>query len=225
MFSWVLLKFLHLPPEQTVFALLCPVCVNNSRSYYKGSWVGSWKKVAIGDIVVTHRCWQWQPQDKLGKILRFLFSFRQTSSSKRSLNGKWVRCLVFCLRLLELEITCQVFGECYNIPMKLHRRKRAAGRYSSPMKRLIIIKSSITYSYCWFHVSVSDCAAKRLVNSCETVPTSMSICSFSVALLHSLDIYYQPEVQARPSDRHSSQSTADCRHLWCSGAAFSSVCI
>ena len=73
--------------------------------------------------------------------------------------------------------------------------------------------------------AVSDCSAKGLINSCETVPISMSICFFSAALLHSLDIYCQPNVLARPRDKHNSQSIADCRHLLCLEAAFSSVCI
>lgn len=68
-----------------------------------------------------------------------LFSFRQTPlDSKGSLSGNWIRCLVFCLKLLELEIAYQVVGEHYNTSVKvlskLDRSKGATGRDSSPMK-------------------------------------------------------------------------------------------
>lgn len=67
-----------------------------------------------------------------------LFSFRQTPGSKGSLSGNWIRCLVFCLKLLELEIVHQGVREHYNMSMKviskLHRSKGATGRYLSFIK-------------------------------------------------------------------------------------------
>lgn len=73
------------------------------------------------------------------RYLGSLFPFKQTSlGSKGRLGGNWIRCVVFCLKLLELVIVYQVAGECFNISMqflsKLHRSKGATEGYSSPMK-------------------------------------------------------------------------------------------
>lgn len=79
------------------------------------------------------------PQISRARYSDSLFSFRQTSfGSKGSLSGNWIRCLVFYLKLLELEIAYQVVGELCTMPMnilsKLHRSKGATGRYSFPWK-------------------------------------------------------------------------------------------
>lgn len=51
-----------------------------------------------------------------------LFSFRQTPlGSKGSLSGNRIRYLVFCLKLLELEIAYQIVGEHCNMSMKFYQ--------------------------------------------------------------------------------------------------------
>lgn len=62
------------------------------------------------------------PQISTARCSDSLFSFRQTPpGSKGSWSGNWIRCLVFCLKLLELEIAHQGLGNTTTCLWRLYQ--------------------------------------------------------------------------------------------------------